>query len=736
MTKNIMLIDTLNRESFQKQLTGIENSPADLMRNGIDAVLTNEGPVLSDDAHLAITKSEARYRHLINRIAALIVELTPTGEILYTNQAITLVTGFSAEQLMFCNWLDLLLPLQESTHLNSLPQQFLENGELNAFQTLILTGDGSRKIISWNSAHVLGTNDLIERIIYFGIDVTEQVLVEQELSIAAIAFESQEGMMVADVNGVILRVNNAFTTITGYTSEEVIGKHTRTLQSGHHNVDFYAEMWRIIISTGMWFGEIWNRRKNGESYTSYQSITAVKSINGIVTHYVSSLTDITANHLAAEEIKNLAFYDPLTHLPNRRLLVDRLKQALISSTRTGLEGAVLFIDLDYFKALNDTHGHAIGDLLLQQVAERLTACMRECDTVSRPSGDEYVVVLENLNKNSVVAAAQAESIGRKILAALTQPYQLDKHIYHCSASIGATLFNFIHSSTEELLQQADIAMYQGKKTGRNKLCFFDQQMQDAISARVALENELHFAIERGQFHLYYQIQVDSSGLPLGAEALIRWLHPEHGLVSPQQFIPLAEEKGLILAIGQWVLETACAQLKAWQQECNTSNLTLSVNVSAHQFRQADFVDQVLATIKRHAINPGLLKLELTESIFLTEINDTIVVMDTLRKIGVRFSLDDFGTGYSCLQYLKRLPLDQLKIDRSFVSDITVNSSDKTIVRTIIAMAHSLELDVIAEGVETEEQQQILLEKGCTYYQGYLFGKPVPIEQFNEFLKQR
>jgi diguanylate cyclase (GGDEF)-like protein len=494
-------------------------------------------------------------------------------------------------------------------------------------------------------------------------------------------------------------------------------------------------MWRIIISTGMWFGEIWNRRKNGESYTSYQSITAVKDINGIITHYVSSLTDITENHLAAEEIKNLAFYDPLTHLPNRRLLVDRLKQALISSTRTGLEGAVLFIDLDYFKALNDTHGHAIGDLLLQQVAERLTACMRECDTVSRPSGDEYVVVLENLNKNSVVAAAQAESIGRKILAALTRPYQLDTHHYHCTASIGATLFNFTHSSTEELLQQADIAMYQGKKTGRNKLCFFDQQMQDTISARVALENELHFAIERRQFQLYYQIQVDSSGLPLGAEALIRWLHPEHGLVSPQQFIPLAEEKGLILPMGQWVLETACAQLKAWQQECNTSNLTLSVNVSAHQFRQADFVDQVLATIKRHAINPGLLKLELTESIFLTEINDTIAAMNTLRKAGVRFSLDDFGTGYSSLQYLKRLPLDQLKIDRSFVSDITVNSSDKTIVRTIIAMAHSLELDVIAEGVETEEQQQILLRSGCIYYQGYLFGKPVPIEQFNALLER-
>ena len=736
MPKNIILIDTLIRESFQKRLTGIENSPADLMLNGIDAVLTHEGPVLIGDAHLAITKSEARYRHLINRIAALIVEVTPTGQILYTNEATTLITGFSAEELMFCNWLDFLLPLEESTPLNLLRQQFLENGELNAFQTRVLAGDGSRKIIAWDSAHVLGDKDIIERIIYFGIDVTEQMLAQQELSIAAIAFESLESMMVTDVNGVILRVNNGFTTITGYTAKDVIGKHTRILQSGRHGVTFYAEMWWSINNKGMWCGEIWNQRKNGEIYPAYQRITAVKGANGIVSHYVASLTDISASHSAAEEIKGLAFYDTLTHLPNRRLLVDRLKQALISSKRSGHEGAVLFIDLDHFKTLNDTHGHPIGDLLLQQVAERLVSCVREGDTVSRPSGDEFVVVLENLNENSIEAVVEVKNIGEKILAALTKPYQLNTYRYHCTSSIGATLLIRHHSDfgTEELLQQADIAMYQAKKTGRNKLCFFDQQMQDTISARVALENELRIAIEQGQFHLYYQIQVSSSGRPLGAEALIRWLHPERGLLSPLQFIPLAEETGLILLIGQWVLEMACAQLKIWQQGALTKDLTLSINVSAHQFHQVGFVTQVLATIKRHAINPGLLKLELTESIFLVNINETIVVMNTLRKAGVRFSLDDFGTGYSSLQYLKRLPLDQLKIDQSFVKDITVNSSDKIIVCTIIAMAKNLELDVIAEGVETKEQRQLLLLSGCMHYQGYLFSKPIPIKQFNVLLK--
>ena len=558
---------------------------------------------------------------------------------------------------------------------------------------------------------------------------------EAELRIAAVAFESQESIMITDADTVILRVNQAFTEITGFTSEEAVGQTPRLLKSGHHNADFYRAMWETLQRTGTWQGEVWDRRKNGEVYPEWLTISAVKAGNGVVTHYVGAHVDMTEHKAAEESIKNLAFYDPLTDLPNRRLLMDRLQHTLASSARSGRKGAVLFIDLDNFKDINDTLGHDIGDLLLQQTAQRLESCLRESDTVARLGGDEFVVMLEDLSEHALEAAAQTKTVGEKILATLGQPYQLAKHEYNSTPSIGATIFSDHGQSGEELLKQADIAMYQAKKAGRNTLRFFDPQMQDAINARATLESELRKALENHQFQLYYQIQVDSSHRPLGAEALIRWIHPLRGMVSPAQFIPLAEGTGLILPIGLWVLETACTQLKAWEQDALTRDLVLAVNVSAKQFHQADFVAQVQAAVQHHAINPMLLKLELTEGMLLENIEDTIATMNALKEIGVQFSLDDFGTGYSSLQYLKRLPLDQLKIDQSFVRDIVIDSSDKAIVSTIIAMAQSLDMDVIAEGVETEEQRQFLLDEGCTHYQGYLFGKPVPIEQFEALLKQ-
>lgn len=466
------------------------------------------------------------------------------------------------------------------------------------------------------------------------------------------------------------------------------------------------------------------------------TLTCAPSLDGggKVVGGIAILQDITERKQAADEIEYLAFYDSLTHLPNRRLLSDRLKFTLAASERSGRDGAILFLDIDYFKLLNDSHGHDMGDLLLQQVAKRLSICLRAGDTVARFGGDEFVVVVENLSAQAIQAATQVSVISNKILTILSQPYQLAAYEYHSTFSIGAALFRDHGQSHEELLKHADIAMYQAKKAGRNTMRFFDPQMQSTINARTDLERELRKALELQQFQLYYQVQVDSAHCPLGAEVLIRWLHPERGLVPPIQFISLAEETGLILPIGQWVLETACAQLKAWQQDTLTRNLTLSVNVSAKQFRQADFVAQVQATMQCHAINPLQLKLELTESILLEHIEDTIATMNALKEMGVRFSLDDFGTGYSSLQYLKRLPLYQLKIDQSFVRDIAVDNSDQAIVCTIIAMAQTLNLNVIAEGVETEEQQQLLLSNGCNTYQGYLFGKPVPIAQFEAALK--
>lgn len=566
-------------------------------------------------------------------------------------------------------------------------------------------------------------------------DITKRKQIESELRVSATAFETQEGILITDANNVILRTNSAFTTITGYTNEEVIGRNPRILSSGRQNASFYSAMWKDINNTGVWDGEIWNRRKSGEIYLEHLTVTAVKDRNDMVTNYVGVLSDLTQRKAAEEEIENLAFFDPLTKLPNRRLLLDRLKQAMASATRSFRNGALLFIDLDNFKALNDTYGHPVGDLLLQQVAERLVSSVRDGDTVSRFGGDEFVVLLEGFDENTLDAAGQTETVGEKIFAALREPYLIGPHEYHGTTSIGATLFNARQQSIDDILKQADIAMYQAKKEGRNVLRFFDPQMQETIAKRTALEDDLRKAIENRQFQLHYQVQVDESGRPFGAEALIRWMHPERGMVSPAQFIPLAEESDLILPIGYWVLETACARIKLWQHDAQTRGLVLSVNVSARQFRQTDFVSQVQSLIQQYEINPNLLKLELTESMLLDNIEDTIATMSSLKKLGVRFSLDDFGTGYSSLQYLKRLPLDQLKIDQSFVRDIAVDGSDRAIVRTIIAMAHSLDLDVIAEGVETEEQRKHLSTKGCNNFQGYLFGKPIPTEQFEASLRK-
>ncbi|MDO8248458.1 MAG: EAL domain-containing protein [Rhodoferax sp.] len=560
-------------------------------------------------------------------------------------------------------------------------------------------------------------------------DITERKQSEEALRIAATAFESQEGIMVTDAASVILRVNRAFTEITGYSAEEAVGQTPRLLRSDRHDAAFYAAMWECTTRTGTWRDEIWNRRKNGEVYPEWLTITAVKDELGRVTHYVATFTDISVRKTAEEQIRSLAFYDPLTALPNRRLLMDRLDQALAVCGRRQRRCALLFVDLDSFKSVNDTLGHYQGDLLLEQVARRLTTCVREGDTVARLGGDEFVVMLEDLSESPTEAAAQAEAIAEKILIALNQTYQLGSHECRSSASIGISLLGDQRESADELLRRADLAMYQAKAVGRNTLRFFDPQMQVVVIARAAMEADLRESILKDQLLLYYQAQVVDEGCVTGAEALVRWQHPQRGMVLPAEFIPLAEETGLIVPLGNWVLKTACAQLAAWAARPELAHLTVAVNVSSHQFRQADFVDQVLTVLKNSGANPQRLKLELTESLLISNVTDVIDKMSVLKANGVGFSLDDFGTGYSSLAYLKRLPLDQLKIDQSFVRDVMTNPHDVSIVKTIVALAQNLGLGVIAEGVETDTQREFLANSGCHAFQGYLFSRPLPREEF-------
>ncbi len=554
-----------------------------------------------------------------------------------------------------------------------------------------------------------------------------------DLRVAATAFETQEPMVILDASQRFMRVNQAFERSFGHAAADVQGKDVTLIRSDRHTPEFYEDAWRTIEHTRIWQGEIWYRRRNGEEFPSWVSVTAVRDEAGRASHYVMSMMDITQRKRAEEEIRQLAYFDPLTELPNRRMLQEQLRQALAAVQRSNRHGALLFLDLDNFKTINDTLGHDKGDVLLREVARRLRRAVRDSDVVARLGGDEFVVMLSELDHDTLLAAREAEQVAEKLLAALREPYDLGGIGHHNSASVGVTLFGAGSSSADELMKQADLALHQAKAGGRDSSRFFDPAMQARVSERMLLERDLRQGLQAGQFLLYFQPQVDGSGGMTGAEVLVRWQHPQRGLVSPAAFIPLAEDSGLILPLGRWVLEQACRQLARWAADPGSAGLTLAVNVSSRELRQADFVQAVLAVLAQTGANPARLKLELTESLLLDNVSDTIRKMEELKAHGVGFSLDDFGTGYSSLSYLKRLPLDQLKIDQSFVHDAIDNPHDTAIVRAIVALGHSLKLQVIAEGVETPAQREFLAAQGCHHCQGYLFGRPGPVEALGLFL---
>ena len=539
------------------------------------------------------------------------------------------------------------------------------------------------------------------------------------------------GFIVLNANGMIRLVNNAVLSMFNLDRTEIW--QDKTLGQ-YFDLTALDENIKQVLESGKSCNDFEFDRADDNISRSYLADISLAQMGGenVVLFMVQ---DITIRKQSEEEIHRLAFYDSLTLLPNRRLLHERLLQSMSISTRSGKYGALMFLDMDNFKAINDTQGHDIGDLLLKEVASRLTRNVREGDTVARLGGDEFVVALESLSGNPHEAAAQSEIIAEKIRSELSQPYQIGGIEHHSSPSIGVSLFCGHQNSLDEVLKQADLAMYQAKAGGRNMVCFFDPAMQAEMENRAKLEKDLRASLRLEQLHLYYQMQVDDSGLIIGAEALIRWQHPQRGMISPAQFIPLAEEIGMIIPIGDWVIEQACTQLKIWEMDPVMCKIKVSVNVSPRQLSQPYFVEQVKDAIEKIGIRASSLKLELTESFILNDMEDAIEKMQELRRIGINFAMDDFGTGYSSLSYLKRLPLEQLKIDQSFVRDIANDKNSNVMVRTIINIASNFGLTVVAEGVETDEQLAFLRQYGCHTFQGYLFGKPVPVTEF-ELLARR
>lgn len=651
------------------------------------------------------------------------------GYLLDANQAYAKMSGYAIDELvgMHISQLD---AIDRPEDVAARAAKVAAQGEAR-FETSHRRKDGSQIDIEVSVTFMPETRQFF----VFCHDITRRKQNERELRVAAATFETHEAILITDVNANIVRVNRAFTEITGYSAGEVLGKNPSMMHSGRHDRNFYVEMWQRLLHEGVWAGEIWDRRKNGEVYPKWMTITAVKNEQQEPTHYVAIFSDITARKRIEEEIHHLAFYDPLTKLPNRRLFLDRFRAALVASSRRNDYGAVLFIDLDRFKVLNDTHGHECGDLLLIEVGARIKSCVREMDTVARFGGDEFVVLVESFGKERDGVTRKVALVAEKIREALAQPYKLKGCEHHSSPSIGICLYHGNEDTLESLIEKADMAMYQAKNGGRNAVRFFDPVMQQKAVTHDALENDLSYAIGLQQLRLHYQVQVDGDNRPLGAEAFLRWQHPERGMLMPGQFLPVAEESGLIVDISRWVLQMACQQLSAWAKDDKTRDLTLTINISARHFALPGFVAEVADVLKTHKADPARLKMELSEQLVLTEANSTMEKIHALRDMGVKLTMDNFNMVYSSLSFIRELSPDQLKIHQAFVQGITQEGNDAQLVRAIIDLAKSMDMNVFAEGIETEAQRAFLKERDCNSYQGYLFGKPVPIEKFEEEIKK-
>jgi len=555
----------------------------------------------------------------------------------------------------------------------------------------------------------------------------EQLAV-QRLTSDMVFKNASEGIIVTDADSTIVEVNPSFERVTGYRRDEVIGKSPRMLHSGFQNAELYRRMWASINTTGQWQGEIWNRRRNGEAFPEWLTINAVRNSDGVVTHYIGMFSDLTSIKKTQQEVEFLAYHDPLTKLPNRRLICERINSAVHRARPHGGLLAVMYLDVDRFKIVNAGMGYTVGDEVLCEMARRVQKLIGESDTLARVGGDEFAVLLEEER-----TAEKVGSIARAILRAIEKPLKLDAHVISVTTSIGISLYPDDGETADQLLGHADRAMAEAKREGRNAVHFYSPELTTGLLERVSLEAALRAATASGQLRLHYQPQIDlRSGAFAGVEALVRWEHPEHGMIAPGRFIPMAEEIGVIHEIGDWVLEQACAQQARWLER-GVAVPYVAVNLSVRQLELPALVTRVAALLERYRLEPSMLELELTESIVMESAEHCRENMRQLRALGVKLAIDDFGTGYSSLAYLKRLPLDRLKIDRSFVQDIGGDADDEAIVRAMIAMARSLGLDTVGEGVEEHSQLQFLAAEGCAVGQGYLFSRPVPAEELEQWL---
>ena len=610
----------------------------------------------------------------------------------------------------------------------SIHRAYLSNQAMNVSDEVFWRKDGAAIPVEYWSNPIVTDSVVVGAIATF-IDITKRQQAEAQLALAAKVFEqSGEGILITDAQGTTIMVNQAFTAITGYSEAEALGQTPGMLASGRHDKAFYRAMWDAISTQGRWQGEVWNRRKDGGLYPELLSIIRVLDAQGAVTHYIGISSDITQHKEAQAHIQRLAHFDPLTGLPNRALLNDRVRHDLSTARRNHAELAVMFVDLDHFKNVNDTLGHRIGDALLVEVAERLKGVVREVDTVSRQGGDEFILLLPD------TGAEGAAHVAGKLLEAVGQPFQIKGFELSVTLSIGIALYPGDGEDFESLSKCADAAMYRAKHDGRNTYRYFTAEMQARSAHSLQMENALRRAVERKQLQLHYQPQISlQDGCLIGIEALLRWEHPELGMIAPADFIPIAEESGQILPIGEWALRSAVGQMKAWI-DAGLTPMTMSVNLSAVQFRHPHLPELVTQVLDETSLAPQYLELELTESVAMDDAPAAIAVMDRLNARGVRMSIDDFGTGYSSLSYLKRFKVHRLKIDQSFVRDIGEDPEDRAIVSAIISLAGSLGLRTIAEGVETEGQLAFLREQGCNEVQGYYFSKPKPADAFEAFVR--